>query len=180
VVWSGARWVQVYCRLALAALLGCGAAAGGASEPGTDDGAEAEEAEAQLLLARFLLPGQARSQRLELVDEIDAAPWEVSRRFQYRLLDYAEAQTPDDQSSARAMRRALTQVGIENQLFGLNLPAPLIEEAMWRAFAPRTDELGAKQIEELVESYAAISIERTPRARRDRGLPPLLEEDGAR
>jgi hypothetical protein len=178
----GARWVRLHSRLWLTALLGCGASPDGApwsSEENATEAEQAEDAEADVMVARFVLPDQTRLERLELVDEIDALPPERSRRFQYRLLDYSDAHSVCDQGSAREMRRALTEVGVEHQLFGFNLPAPLIEEAMWRTFAPHTDEWGAEQVEQVVERYAAALSEMTPRARRAKGLLPARQLDDA-
>jgi hypothetical protein len=175
---GGAGWVGRYHGLLLGAVLGCGASPDGTGWDGEGDAAEAaraEDAEADALVARFVLPEQAPLERLELVDEIDALPPELSRRFQYRLLDYSEAHSICDQGSGRDMRRALTEVGVENELFGLNLPESLIEEAMWRAFASRGDEWDAEQVERVVASYSALLGEMTPRARRDKGLSPIRE-----
>jgi hypothetical protein len=167
----------------LTALLGCGASSDGApwsGEANARDAEQAEDAEDDVMVARFVLPDQTVVERLELVDEIDALPPERSRRFQYRLLDYIDEHSPCDQGSAREMRRALTDVAVEHGLFGFNLPAPLIEEAMWRTFAPQTDEWGAEQVEEVVERYAAALSEMTPRARRDKGLSPAHLMDDPR
>ncbi len=160
--------MELYRGLLPLALLGCGASA--QDEPIGAEVAERRDIEVDALLARYTLPGQATHERLALVEEIETLPPEMSRRFQHRLLDDIESRLSCDQSSVCEIGRALVAVGVENESFGFNLPRTLIEDALWRAFAPRADEWESERVEELVERYAAALREMSPRARRDAGV----------